>query len=272
MSAGIPSSESELRTNEPILLRETSGPVCTLTLNRPDQYNALSEALLDELQTGFNTIAEDKSIRVVVLAARGKAFCGGHDLKEMRANPDQAYYEALFKKCSRMMITMVRLPQPVIARVHGVATAAGCQLVANCDLAVASTEASFGTSGINLGLFCMTPGVALARNVNRKDAFEMLFTGDIVPAERAQEVGLVNRVVPADRLDAAIAALAQLIIDKSQTAVAAGKRVFYRQLEMGLEAAYEYASEEMACNMMFHDAGEGIDAFIGKRKPAWRHE
>ncbi len=272
MSAGIPSSESELRTNEPILLRETSGPVCTLTLNRPDQYNALSEALLDELQTGFDVIAEDKSIRVVVLAARGKAFCGGHDLKEMRANPDQAYYEALFKKCSRMMITMVRLPQPVIARVHGVATAAGCQLVANCDLAVASTEASFGTSGINLGLFCMTPGVALARNVNRKDAFEMLFTGDIVPAERAQEVGLVNRVVPADRLDAALAALAQLIIDKSQTAVAAGKRVFYRQLEMGLEAAYEYASEEMACNMMFHDAGEGIDAFIGKRKPAWRHE
>ncbi len=272
MDAETKSAELTAGANEPILLREDAGGVCTLTLNRPDQYNALSEALLDELQAAFDAIAEDKSIRVVVLAARGQAFCAGHDLKEMRAKPDQAYYEALFKKCSRMMITMVRLPQPVIARVHGVATAAGCQLVANCDLAVAASDAGFGTSGINVGLFCMTPGVALARNINRKDAFEMLFTGEIVLAKHALKAGLVNRVVPADRLDSAIAELAQSIIGKSQAAVEAGKRVFYKQLEMGLEAAYEYASEEMACNMMFHDAGEGIDAFIGKRKPAWRHE
>ncbi len=272
MSAGVSSSEPDLRANEPILLREDAGGICTLTLNRPEQFNALSEALLDELQTSLDAIARDKSVRVVVLAARGKAFCGGHDLKEMRANPNQAYYEALFKNCSRMMMTMVRLPQPVIARVHGIATAAGCQLVANCDLAVASTEASFGTSGINVGLFCMTPGVALSRNVNRKDAFELLFTGDIVPPDTACDIGLINRVVPPDQLDSAIAALAQSIIGKSQAAVESGKRVFYKQLEMGLEEAYAYASEEMARNMMFHDAGEGIDAFIVKRKPNWRHE
>jgi enoyl-CoA hydratase/carnithine racemase len=261
-----------VRANEPILLREVAGGVCTLTLNRPDQYNALSEAMLDELLAAFEDIRADQSIRIVVIAARGRAFSAGHDLKEMRSRPDQDYYEALFKKCSRMMVAMTRLPQPVIARVQGVATAAGCQLVANCDMAVASAEARFGTSGINLGLFCMTPGVALARNVNRKDAFELLFTGDIVSAEQACEIGLVNRVVPPEELDPAIAGYARSIIGKSQAAVAAGKRVFYRQLEMGMMAAYDYASEEMARNMMFHDAGEGIDAFIGKRKPVWRHE
>ena len=272
MSVDVSSSEPDPRADGPILLRETSGPVCTLTLNRPEQFNALSEALLDELQTSLDAIAEDTSVRVVVLAARGRAFCAGHDLKEMRANPDQAYYEALFKKCSRMMLTMIRLPQPVIARVHGIATAAGCQLVATCDLAIASTEAGFGTSGINVGLFCMTPGVALSRNVTRKDAFELLFTGDIVPPDTACDIGLVNRVVPPDQLDGTIAALAQSIIGKSQAAVSAGKRVFYQQLELGLEAAYELASVEMARNMMFHDAGEGIDAFIGKRKPVWMHK
>jgi len=257
---------------KPILIREDAGGVCTLTLNRPAQYNALSEAMLAALQDTLDAIADDASVRVVVLAARGKAFCAGHDLREMRARPEQAYYERLFKTCSRMMLSIIRLPQPVIARVHGIATAAGCQLVATCDLAVASSAASLGTSGINVGLFCMTPGVALARKVKRKDAFELLFTGDIIPAERACELGLINRVVPPEQLDAAVAALAQSIIGKSQAAVTAGKRVFYQQIELGLEAAYELASVEMARNMMFHDAGEGIDAFIGKRKPVWRHK
>jgi enoyl-CoA hydratase/carnithine racemase len=257
--------------DDAILLRQDDGGIATLTLNRPRQYNALSEALLDQLQTAFDEIAADDSVRVVVLAARGEAFCAGHDLKEMRASPNRAYYEALFKKCSKMMTSMVRLPVPVIARIHGIATAAGCQLVANADLAVASTDSTFGTSGINVGLFCMTPGVALSRNISRKRAFEFLFTGDIVPAERAREFGLVNRVVPAEALDQAIADYTDSIIGKSQAAVAAGKRVFYRQIEMGLEPAYDYASEEMALNMMFHDAGEGIDAFIGKRKPVWRN-
>jgi enoyl-CoA hydratase/carnithine racemase len=256
----------------PILIREDAGGVCTLTLNRPEQYNALSEAMLAALQGALDAIAADDSVRVVVLAARGKAFCAGHDLKEMRARPEQAYYESLFKTCSRMMMSIVRLPQPVIARVHGIATAAGCQLVATCDLAIASSAARLGTSGINVGLFCMTPGVALSRKVKRKDAFEMLFTGDIIPAERACELGLINHVVPPERLDTAIGELAQSIIGKSQVAVAAGKRVFYQQLELGLEAAYELASVEMARNMMYHDAGEGIDAFIGKRQPVWLHK
>ena len=272
MSPGNDSTEPPASVTEPILLREDSGGVCTLTLNRPDQYNALSEAMLGELQSALDAIAADSSVRVVVLAARGKAFCAGHDLKEMRAKPDQGYYQALFKTCSRMMLSIIHLPQPVIARVHGIATAAGCQLVATCDLAVASSAASLGTSGINVGLFCMTPGVALARKVRRKDAFELLFTGDIIPAERACELGLVNRVVPPERLDAAIADLAQSIIGKSHASVTAGKRVFYQQLELGLEAAYELASVEMARNMMFHDAGEGIDAFIGKREPVWKHK
>jgi enoyl-CoA hydratase/carnithine racemase len=258
--------------SEPILIREDAGGVCTLTLNRPEQFNALSEAMLAQLQGALDAIADDASVRIVVLAARGKAFCAGHDLKEMRARPEQAYYEDLFKTCSRMMMSIVRLPQPVIARVQGIATAAGCQLVATCDLAVASSDASLGASGINVGLFCMTPGVALARKVKRKDAFEMLFTGDLVSAKRACELGLINRVAPPERLDAEIAALTQSIIGKSQAAVTAGKRVFYQQLEMGLEAAYELASVEMARNMMFHDAGEGIDAFIGKRKPVWTHK
>jgi enoyl-CoA hydratase/carnithine racemase len=258
--------------NQPILLREDADGICTLTLNRPDDYNALSDDMLDALHAAFEAIAGDTSVRVVVLAARGRAFCAGHDLKEMRRNPDQEYYEALFKKCGRMMVRMIRLPQPVIARVHGVATAAGCQLVANADMAVASSEARLGTSGINVGLFCMTPGVAVARNLSRKHAFEMLFTGDLVSAERAREIGLVNRVVAPEALDDAVAELARVIVGKSQAAVSNGKRVFYRQLEMDIEAAYDYAAEEMACNMMFPDAGEGIDAFIEKREPVWRGE
>jgi len=255
-----------------VLDRRDSGGIATLTLNRPKQYNALSDELLAALQDAFDEIAADTSIRVVVLAGAGKAFCAGHDLKQMRANPRREYYEALFKTCSTMMVTMTRLPQPVIARVHGIATAAGCQLVASCDLAVAADDASFGTSGINAGLFCITPGVALSRNVHRKHAMEMLLTGDIVPAQRALSLGLINRVVPAGGLDAAVAELSASILAKSAAAIAAGKRAFYQQIEMGLTAAYDFAGEEMARNMTFRDAGEGFDAFIGKRKPNWHHE
>lgn len=264
-------SVAEPLPEEPLLLREDDGPVARLTLNRPAQFNALSEEMLDALQAELDDLAEQRDIRLVTIGARGKAFCAGHDLKQMRARPEQAYYEWLFRKCSRMMMTMLRLPQPVIARVQGLATAAGCQLVANCDLAVASEEARFATSGIGVGLFCFTPGVALSRNVSRKDAFEMLFTGDFVAAERAREMGLVNRVVPVSDLDAAVDALATPILAKSAAAVAAGKRAYYRQLEMGLDSAYAYTAEEMARNMMCADAEEGIDAFLQKRPPEWKH-
>ena len=257
--------------SEDILLRHDSDGICKLTLNRPQQYNALSEAMLDALQNAFDGIAEDDSVRVVIVAAEGKAFCAGHDLKEMRARPERDYYEHLFAKCGRMMTTMQRIPQPVIARVHGMATAAGCQMVANADLAVATTEASFATSGIGVGLFCMTPGVALSRNLGRKQAFEMLFTGEFISAGQAVDFGLVNYAVAPEALDAKVEELTGAIAAKSQAAISAGKRVFYRQLEMGMEEAYAYAATEMACNMMFHDAGEGIDAFIGKRKPVWKH-
>ncbi len=272
MSTAAGSSAPDAPSAEPILLREDTGGVATLTLNRPQHYNALSEPLLDAMQEAFDELATDGRVRVVIIAANGPAFSAGHDLKEIRSRPDQAYYEGLFKKCSHMMLTMLRLPQPVIARVHGLATAAGCQLVATCDLAVASTEARFGTSGINVGLFCMTPGVALSRNIARKDAFEMLFTGELLPAGRAKSMGLVNRVVAPPDLDDAIAELCRSITEKSRTAVAAGKAMFYRQLEMTLAAAYDTASEGMAENLMLHDAGEGIDAFIGKRRPVWLHE
>ncbi|MFQ6016833.1 MAG: enoyl-CoA hydratase [Kiloniellaceae bacterium] len=255
---------------EPILLREDRGGVTTLTLNRPRQYNALSEAMLTAVQEALDRIGRDDSVRVLVLAGRGKAFCAGHDLKEMRGKPDEAYYHALFKQCSRMMLSLRRLPQPVIARVHGLATAAGCQLVATADLAVASSAARFATSGIGVGLFCMTPGVALSRNVSLKHAFEMLFTGEFISADQAAEIGLVNRVAAPAHLDESVAELADAIVAKSQACIAAGKRVLYKQIEMGLAAAYDYASKEMASNMMFEDAGEGIDAFIAKRKPVWR--
>ena len=255
----------------PVLLREDKDHVCTLTLNRPEKFNSLSEELLDALQSTFEDLATDKTVRVIILAGNGKAFCAGHDLKEMRANPDLDYYKMLFGKCSKMMMAMISLPQPVIARVHGIATAAGCQLVANADMAVANNDSSFGTSGINVGLFCMTPGVAVSRNLGRKQAFEMLFTGDIITAEQAHEFGLVNRVVAAEDLDKTIDQFAQTIIGKSRSAVAAGKRVFYRQLEQNIKDAYTYASDEMAENMMYHDAGEGIDAFIAKRKPVWQN-
>ena len=257
-------------SNEPVLLRHDAGGIATVTLNRPKQYNALSEELLTELQSALDSIGKDPSVRVVVIAGNGTAFCAGHDLKQMRANPKKAYYEKLFAQCSRVMLTLTRLPQPVIARVHGIATAAGCQLVAQCDLAVASENARFAVSGINVALFCSTPSVPLARNISRKQAMEMLLTGDFIDAATAKARGLVNRVVAVEKLDAEVKALTDAIIAKSPVAVTTGKKMFYKQIEMGMEAAYEYASEVMACNMMAEDVGEGIDAFTQKRPPNWK--
>lgn len=251
------------------LLRAEQDRVVTLTLNRAAQYNTLTEALLEELQAAIDALAADESARVVVIAGAGKAFCAGHDLKEMRSHADRAYHQALFERCSRVMMGLSGLPQPVIARVHGVAAAAGCQLVAACDLAVASDTARFATSGIHVGLFCATPSVALARNVGRKHAFEMLVTGDFIDAPTARERGLVNRVVPAEELDAEVNRLAAAIAAKPPAAIRAGKRAFYRQLELGSAEAYALACQVMADNMMEADTAEGIDAFIEKRKPAW---
>jgi len=255
---------------EPILLRSDHEGIVTLTLNRPAQFNSLSQAMLTELQRVLDAISPDKTARVIVIAGAGKAFCAGHDLKEMRANREAGFIRALFDQCSKMMLTLTRMPQPVIARVHGIATAAGCQLVSMCDLAVASDEARFATSGINVGLFCATPGVGLSRNVSRKHAMEMLLTGDFIDAHRALEYGLVNRIVAADQLDASVLQLAQSIAAKTPVAVSAGKQMFYRQLELGFEQAYALAAETMACNMMADDAAEGVDAFIAKRPPVWK--
>lgn len=263
-------AKSHTDTNQQVLIKEQSGGVLTLTLNRPAQFNALSQALLDELQQALDSIAADEGARVVVIAGAGKAFCAGHDLKEMRANPAQEYQQALFDQCSRMMMKLIEMPQPVIARVHGIATAAGCQLVAMCDLAVASESARFAVSGINVGLFCSTPSVGLARNVGRKQAMEMLLTGDFIDAQTALERGLVNRVVPDDELDAEVKKLTDAILSKSPAALASGKQTFYQQLEMGVADAYSLASEAMACDMVTEDAAEGIDAFIEKRTPEWR--
>jgi enoyl-CoA hydratase/carnithine racemase len=257
-------------TAEQLLLRQDAHGMTTLILNRPRQYNALSEELLVELHTALNTIAQDNTVRVVVLTGNGPAFCAGHDLKQMRAHPSQEYYKKLFAQCSDVMMTIAHLPQPVIARVHGLATAAGCQLVAQCDLAVAAVDAQFAVSGINVGLFCSTPSVPLGRNVPRKQAMEMLLTGEVIDATTAMQRGLVNRVVPAEQLDATVAALAGKIMAKSSVAVTMGKHMFYLQLEQGLEAAYAYAAEVMACNMMTEDVAEGIDAFMQKRPPQWK--
>lgn len=257
--------------DDTLLLRaDRADGLTTLTLNRPGQFNSLSEALLSALQKELDAIAADETVRVVVLAGAGKAFCAGHDLKEMRANHSKAYMQGLFKQCAEVMLTLTRMPQPVIARVHGIATAAGCQLVSMCDLAVAADVAKFAVSGINVGLFCSTPAVGLARNLGRKAALEMLLTGDFIDAMEARAKGLVNRVVPADALDAEIEALAGSILAKSAVAIRMGKGMFYQQLEMGLADAYAYAGEVMACNMMSEDAGEGIDAFMQKRKPNYK--
>jgi enoyl-CoA hydratase/carnithine racemase len=254
---------------EPLLLKEQAGGVVRLTLNRPAQFNSLSEEMLAALAAELDAIAADASARVLVIAGAGKAFCAGHDLKQMKASPRLDYYQKLFADCARVMLKIQRMPQPVIARVHGIATAAGCQLVAMCDLAIAADVAKFAVSGINVGLFCSTPGVALSRNLSRKQAFEMLVTGDFIDAATARERGLVNRVVPLDALDAEVARLAQSIVAKPAVAITMGKGLFYRQLEMGIEAAYQLAGQTMACNMVDEAAQEGVDAFMNKRKPNW---
>jgi enoyl-CoA hydratase/carnithine racemase len=260
-----------MNRDEPLVrvARDARG-IETLTLNRPDAFNALSEGLLEALQRELERVAADGSVRAVVIAGAGKAFCAGHDLKEMRAEPSLGYYERLFAQCGRMMMAIQKLPVPVIARVHGIATAAGCQLVAMCDLAVAARDARFAVSGINVGLFCSTPSVALSRNLSRKAAFEMLVTGEFIDAEQALAKGLVNRVVDAAGLDAEVDALAASIVAKPRESIALGKSLFYRQLEVGIGAAYADAEKTMACNMMQSAALEGVQAFIDKRRPDWR--
>lgn len=253
----------------PMLIVSQKNGIETLTLNRPAQYNALSEELLDALAAALDRIAADDSVRVVILAAAGKAFCAGHDLKQMRAHQSRAYQRALFAKCSQVMARLPALPQPVIARVQGLATAAGCQLVASCDLAVAAADARFAVSGVRVGLFCSTPAVALSRNVARKRAMEMLLTGDFIDAATAREYGLVNRVAAAAELDAAADALARSIASKPPRVIQLGKRRFYEQLQLGLGDAYALATETMADNMLLPETVEGIDAFIEKRAPNW---
>lgn len=253
------------------VLREVVQPgLIRLVLNRPDAFNALSESMLADLGAELKAISSDASARVVVLAAQGKAFCAGHDLREMRASPSEDYYQRLFNQCTDVMMTIQQMPQPVIAEVQGVATAAGCQLVAMCDLAVASEKARFAVSGINLGLFCATPSVPLSRNLSRKQALELLLTGDFLSAEGARERGLINQVVPAEGLTDAALALAQKILAKPEAAVRMGKQLFYKQLEVGIEQAYAMAGSTMACNMMEPDTLEGVQAFIEKRPPNWQ--
>ncbi len=258
--------------SEPFVLETLADGVMTLTLNRPKQFNALSREMLAALLAALERAGANDAVRAVVLAGAGKAFCAGHDLKEMRAHCTLEFQRDLFALCTRVMRTIMTLPLPVIARVHGIATAAGCQLVATCDLAVASRSARFAVSGITVGLFCSTPAVALSRNVGRKAALEMLFTGEFVTAERARELGLVNRVVEETELDAEIQRLTDSIKAKPRASLAMGKSLFYRQIEMGIDAAYQLAAEVMACNMMHPDAQEGIDAFIEKRPPRYTHE
>lgn len=264
-------NKAKLIVEDEVLLRKDNDGIVTLTLNRPDAYNALSEELLAALQIELDEISNDSKVRVVVLEGSGAAFCAGHDLKQMRANPSREYYDSLFNTCSQFMLSVMRIPQPVIAKVHGIATAAGCQLVGTCDLAIASDTARFATSGINYGLFCSTPAVAVSRNIHRKKAAELLFTGEFIDAETAESLGLINKSVAAENLDDAVLQMAESIIRKSAIAVATGKRMLYRQMEMGVDDAYKFAAETMACNMMAFDAGEGIDAFIEKRSAKWKH-
>lgn len=253
-----------------LLLRADDGRgITTLTLNRPEAFNALSQELLTALQDELDRLAQDSGLRAVVIAASGRAFCAGHDLKQMRAQPGLEYYQELFAQCTRMMLSLQNLPVPVIAKVQGVAAAAGCQLVAQCDLAVAASTARFAVSGVNLGLFCATPSVALSRNLSRKQAFEMLATGDFISAEQAREKGLINRVAEPESLDAAVEAMLSSILSKPRLALAMGKQLFYRQIETGMAAAYDDAAQTMACNMMDASALEGVQAFIDKRKPNW---
>ncbi|HEY2967726.1 MAG TPA: enoyl-CoA hydratase [Casimicrobiaceae bacterium] len=253
----------------PYALTRTENGICRLTLNRGDRYNLLSRAMIAALQSEVTRIGADPAIRCVVLAAEGKGFCAGHDLKELRAHPDLAWQQELFSSCNALMVSLTTLPQPVIARVHGIATAAGCQLVSMCDLAVAADTARFALPGVNVGVFCTTPAVGVARNVARKRVMEMLLTGEPIDAGTALAWGLVNRVVPEAELDAAIAALTRVILAKSARLIAQGKRAFYRQVELGLVQAYDFAGGVMACSLLDADAHEGIDAFVEKRAPKW---
>ena len=263
-------SDAAAEVDTPVRHERDARGVHRLTLNTPKSFNVLSEAMLTELQRQLDLIAADEGARVLVIAAEGKAFCAGHDLKQMKANPQLAYYQRLFAQCSKMMMSIQKLPMPVIARVQGLATAAGCQLVAQCDLAVSVDTARFGVNGIDVGLFCATPSVPLVRNMQPKQAMEMLLTGGFIDAEEARARGLVNRVVPAEQLDAAVDALVNAILAKPREAIAAGKELFYRQSELGIEAAYQLAGQTMACNMMLDVAQEGVQAFIDKREPTWR--
>ena len=269
MAPPVSAASATIPAEAPVLLREDAGGVATLTLNRPGARNALSMTLMETLQAVLDAIREDPTVRVVVLKGAGPAFCAGHDLKEMRAQGDRAAIEAVFRTCARLMLGIARLPQPVIAQVHGIATAAGCQLVATCDLAVCAQDARFATPGVQIGLFCSTPMVALSRAVPRKAAMEMLLVGEPIDAAEALRIGLVNRVVPAGDLDAAVRAMAVTIAGKPRRVVAIGKEAFGRQIEMGLDDAYAYAAEVMTRNMLMADAHEGIDAFLGKRPPRW---
>lgn len=262
----------QAQPNEPILLRSDADGVCTLTLNRPAARNALSMALMRELQAELDGIADDRTVRVVVLAATGPVFCAGHDMRELRANPTTDFYEKMFETCSALMLSITRLPQPVIAKVHAMASAAGCQLAATADLAVASDAAAFATPGVHIGLFCSTPMVPISRKIGRKAMMEMLLTGDPVDAAEAHRAGLINRVVPADQLDAEVTTLAAKIASKSAHTLKVGKEAFYKQIKMGLEDAYAYCGSVMAENMTAADAEEGIDAFLEKRAPVWRDE
>ncbi|MDF1708413.1 MAG: enoyl-CoA hydratase [Paracoccaceae bacterium] len=257
-----------------LLERNDTGAVAHLRMNAPEKLNALSDAMLAALQTEFDALAEDRSIRAIVLSGEGKAFCAGHDLKEMTAGRQAedggaAYFKDLFDRCARMMMSIQRLPQPVIAQVHGIATAAGCQLVASCDMAVAAEGTRFGVNGVNIGLFCSTPMVALTRNVPRKQAFEMLTTGQFIPATRAEAIGLINKVVPPEDLVRETATLAGMVADKLGAAVKIGKQTFYTQIDMPIAQAYDYTGDVMVQNMLYRDTAEGISAFLDKRHPEW---
>lgn len=263
--------DTALAAAEPFVLTTHANSVATLTLNRPERFNPLSSQMIAAIQAELNAIAGDSSVRVVILAAEGKGFCAGHDLKEMRAHTgDKGWQRQLFDDCSRMMISLTRMPQPIIARVHGIATAAGCQLVSMCDLGVAADTASFAMPGINIGVFCSTPAVGVARNVGRKRAMEMLLTGEPINAQTALAWGLVNRVVSASRLDVEIGRFTDIILSRSSAAVRLGKQAFYGQIDRPLDSAYDIASEVMACNLLLEDAAEGMDAFLQKRPANWR--
>jgi enoyl-CoA hydratase/carnithine racemase len=263
-------TDTTLIAQEPFVLRTNANGISTLTLNRPERFNPLSREMIAAVQEELNAIAGDPSVRVVILAAEGKGFCAGHDLKERRAHAgDKGWQRQLFDECSRMMVAFTQMPQPVIARVQGIATAAGCQLVSMCDLAVSVDTATFAMPGINIGVFCSTPAVGVVRNVSRKRAMEMLLTGEPVDAKTALAWGLVNRVVPATQLDAEIRRFTEIVLSRSPAAVRLGKQAFYGQIDRPLEAAYDVASEVMACNLLLEDAAEGMDAFLQKRPASW---